>query len=159
MSRSGEATGRVEALWLKRERRQPMVPVRRVRLEAGRGLAGNYNQGGKRQVTIIEREKWERVCETLDAEVDPGLRRANVMVSGVDLRETTGRVLVLGGHRVRIEGETRPCGLMDRQHQGLREALKPEWRGGAYGVVLDDGELELGAPARWAANADREGTS
>lgn len=144
-------TGRVEGLWLKRERRRPMVPVRRVRLEAGRGLAGNWNQGGPRQVTLIEREKWDDVEEELGVTgLDPGLRRANVLLRGIDLRDSEGQVLSLRGCRVRIGGETLPCGLMDRQHPGLREALKPDWRGGAYGVVLDDGEIEIGAPVAWA---------
>ena len=33
---------------------------------------------------------------------------------------------------------------MDAQADGLTEALDPDWRGGVYGVVLDDGEIRVG---------------
>ena len=42
--------GRVEQLWIKRMKRGPMDPVTRAVAIAGRGLQGNANQGGKRQV-------------------------------------------------------------------------------------------------------------
>lgn len=53
---SGE--GRLEAIWIKRAKRGPMDPAPRARLVAGRGIAGNANQGGRRQVTVIARETW-----------------------------------------------------------------------------------------------------
>jgi hypothetical protein len=34
---------------------------------------------------------------------------------------------------------------MDEAHQGLRAALSPEWRGGVYGEVLDDGAIAVGS--------------
>jgi MOSC domain-containing protein YiiM len=58
-------------------------------------------------------------------------------------------VLRLGGVRVRIKGETRPCERMDEALAGLRAAMDPDWRGGAFGQVLDDGVLTVGDPVRW----------
>ena len=55
---------------------------------------------------------------------------------------------------LRINGETRPCERMDEARPGLRHALTPPWRGGAYGEVLDDGEIELGAPVEWAESKE-----
>jgi hypothetical protein len=51
--------GRLEAIWVKRLRRGPMDPASHARLAAGRGIAGNANQGGRRQVTLLEREVWD----------------------------------------------------------------------------------------------------
>lgn len=143
------AVGRLEAIWVKRVRRGKMDPADRVDLVAGRGIVGNANQGGRRQLTIIEREIWIATMERLQGWVDPAARRANLMVSGISLAESRHRVLRLGACRVRILGETKPCERMDEALPGLEDALWPEWRGGAFGEVLDDGRIAVGDPVRW----------
>ena len=141
--------GRLEAIWIKRMKRGPMDPVTEANLVAGRGIEGNANQGGKRQVTIIEREMWEEVMRGLGASVSPSARRANLMLNGIRLAESHGRVLRIGSCRIQIYGQTRPCERMDEALSGLREALKPNWGGGAYGEVLDDGRIEVGDTVSW----------
>lgn len=148
------SSGRLEAIWIKRARRGPMDPVESARLMAEEGIVGNANQGGRRQVTIIEREAWGRALEDLGEPVEPSARRANLLVSGVELRETRDRTLRVGACRIRIQGETRPCSRMDEAAPGLRTALEPEWRGGAHGVVLDDGEIRVGDRVSWEGAAD-----
>ena len=142
-------SGKVAAIWLKRFRRGPMDSVQAAQLVAGRGLAGNADQGGKRQITIIDEGAWHDVERELDASISPSTRRANVMLSGVDLEKSRGRTLAINGVRVRIYGETRPCERMEEAHTGLRETMNPHWRGGAYGEVLDDGEIHVGDTAEW----------
>lgn len=136
--------GRIEALWVKRARRGPMDPVDRAQLVRKKGIEHDANFGrGRRQVTIIEREVFDRIrAELPDAE--PVMRRANVMVSGVRLEGTRDRVLTLGGVRLHIRGETRPCERMDAQCRGLTDALDPDWNGGVYAVVIDDGTIAVG---------------
>jgi MOSC domain-containing protein YiiM len=129
-----------------------MDGVSRAQAVAGQGIVGNADQGGRRQVTIIEQAVWDRLREEVDARIEPVMRRANVLVSGVALRETRGRVLQLGHVRVRVLGETRPCEQMDAAIAGLRRALEPEWRGGVFGELLDDGEISVGDVARWSEN-------
>src|SRR5688572_13144787 len=138
--------GRVEALWLKPVRRQPMKPVERVTLVANRGIAGNANQNGRRQVTIISQENWRATEERLGFAIDPTVRRANIMVSGIELTNSRGKQLRIGGCLIDIWGETRPCSLMDDAQPDLQEALRPEWSGGVFGVILEGGELSIGDP-------------
>jgi MOSC domain-containing protein YiiM len=126
-----------------------MDPARRATLVAGRGIVDNANQGGKRQVTIISRQAWEAVEGDLDERVPPETRRANLLVSGVDLANTRGRVLRIGRCRVRVYGETKPCWQMEEAHAGLQSALRPDWRGGAFAEVLDDGEIAVGDEVEW----------
>jgi MOSC domain-containing protein YiiM len=144
-----DGTGRLQAIWIKRAHRGPMDLRERARMTAGRGLEGNADQGGKRQVTLLSADAWQRVDAELGAEVDPRARRANLFVRGVDLAESRGRTLEVGGCRITIGGETRPCRRMDEAWPGLRAALQPEWRAGAYGEVVEGGEVAVGDAVRW----------
>ncbi len=141
--------GRLDAIWIKRAHGGRMDPAARATLRAGSGLVGNADRGGRRQVTIIDRGTWDEVTGELQDHVDPASRRANLLVSGVSLAGSRGRVLRIGGCRLRIGGETRPCHHMDEAHAGLQRALAEPWRGGAFAEVLDDGEVEVGAPVEW----------
>jgi MOSC domain-containing protein YiiM len=141
--------GKVEALWIKRAHGGPMDAVDRATLVAGKGIAGNADQRGRRQVTLIDMGMWDSVTGRLGTAVDPASRRANVLVSGISLAGSRGRILRLGPCRLRINGETRPCEQMDDAAQGLRSAMSPPWGGGAYAEVLDDGIVEIGAPVEW----------
>ncbi len=141
--------GRLEAIWIKRAHRGPMDPRERARMAPGRGLEGNADQGGKRQVTVLSADAWAEVDAELGAEVDPRARRANLFVRGVDLEDSRGRTLEVGGCRILIRGETRPCRRMEEAFAGLQKALEPHWRAGAYGEVVDGGEVAVGDAVRW----------
>lgn len=140
-------SGRVEKLWTKRAKRGPMDPADELRVVRRTGIETNANWGGRRQITIIERERWEAMMAELGGvELDPSARRANVMVSGCDLGGSRHHILRLGDVRIQIVGETRPCERMDEAHQGLRRAMAAPWNGGAYGIILDDGAIRVGDP-------------
>jgi MOSC domain-containing protein YiiM len=141
--------GRLEKIWIKRAKRGPMDPVERARAKAGSGLEGNANQGGRRQVTILGVKDWADACAEVAGEPDPILRRANLLVSGIDLVESRGKHLRVGEVEIRIYGETRPCRLMEESHPGLQSALDPDWRAGAFGEVLGDGEITVGDAVHW----------
>src|SRR5687768_6723849 len=151
MSEMGEPHmmgGRVEALWVKRARRGPMDAVREVQFIARRGLAGNADAGGRRQVTIISRERWGELTEPL-GHVDPVLRRANVMVSGIELDSSRGKLLQIGAATLRINGETRPCRSLDFALAGLQRALDPHWGGGVYAAVIEGGVVHVADAVQW----------
>ena len=135
---------RLEQIWIKRMHRGPMDPAARARLVAGKGIVGNANQGGKRQVTIVSNRHWEDVTGPLGVTPDPRVRRANLLVSDVDFSGAQGKILTIGRVRIRIYGETRPCEQMEAAVPGLREVMSVPWGGGAFGEVLDDGEIALG---------------
>jgi MOSC domain-containing protein YiiM len=146
---SGGGGGRLSAIWLKRFKRGPMDPRETATLVPGRGLAGNANQGGRRQVILISEEGWTEAVDALGDRVDPATRRANLMVSGVKLEATRGKVLRVGLCRLRIWSECAPCKQMDEARPGLRSALRPHWRGGACAEVLEGGEIRVGDAIAW----------
>jgi len=141
--------GQLEAIWIKRAHRGRMDSVETGTLVAGRGLAGNADQERRRQVTLIEREVWERLMVEVGGSITPAARRANLLVSGIELAESRDRVLRVSGCRLRVRGETRPCERMDEALPGLREAMARNWSGGVFAEVLDDGEIAVGDEVEW----------
>jgi len=131
-------------IWIKRMHRGPMDPVSSAKVVSGRGLVGNANQGGKRQITIVSSRNWQTVTAPLGATPDPRLRRANLLVSDVDFVDARGKILKVGNVRIRIYGETLPCEQMEAAVPGLQQAMSVPWGGGAFGEVLDDGEIAIG---------------
>lgn len=141
--------GKVERIWSKRAHRGPMDPVEQATLEAGRGLVGSANYGGRRHITIISAERWAELTAVLGADVEPAARRANLLVSGIDLFESRNRTLRVGSCRLLIGGETRPCERMEEAHPGLQEAMRSRWGGGAWATVETGGEIRNGDAVSW----------
>ena len=142
-------SGKIEKIWIKRVRRGPMDSVPSAKLIADSGLEGNAKQGGGRQVTIIGQEVWQNIMERLGSVLDPATRRANILVSNFPLQNSRGKILQIGSYRLEIMGETKPCNLMEESLTGLKDSLYPNWGGGAYAKVLDDGEIHVGDELKW----------
>ena len=139
---------RVEKIWIKRFQKGPMDSQEAADLTTGRGIVNSADQGG-RHVTILASERWREIESQLDTALDPSVRRANLLVSDIDLAETTGRELSIGGCRLRVKGETRPCAAMDEAHPGLQEAMRANWGGGAHAEILEGGTIRIGDTVTW----------
>jgi MOSC domain-containing protein YiiM len=141
--------GRLLAIWIKRAHRGKMDPVPSAKAVANSGLAGNADQGRRRQVTLLEKEVWDEAMKRLGGKAEPVRRRANLLLEGVRLKETRDRILKIGAVRLRITGETKPCEQMEAVLEGLEKHLYPDWGGGAFAIVLDDGEIRVGDSVTW----------
>ena len=141
--------GRVEAIWMKRAHRGPMDRVPEATLVADRGFADSVDRSRRRQVTLLSREAWDRCMTELNADADPSHRRANILLSGLELAHTRGRILVIGDVRLAIGGELTPCERMDEVVSGLQEALRPDWRGGVFAQVTAGGVIRVGDRIEW----------
>jgi MOSC domain-containing protein YiiM len=121
-----------------------MDAVPSAEIAEGRGLVGNADKGGRRQVTVIESEAWQKMMDALGADLPGSGRRANLMLSGIRLEESRGWRLHIGEAAIEILGETRPCERMDEAFPGLRREMATEWRGGVFGTVVKAGTIRVG---------------
>jgi MOSC domain-containing protein YiiM len=142
-------SGKLAGIYVKRAHGGPMDARATGELEPGRGLAGNADRGGRRQVTLMSSERWVELMAEVGASLRPGARRANLVLSGVDLENTRGRVLRVGLCRLRIGGETRPCEQMEEAAAGLQQAMRHRWGGGAFAEVLEGGSIAIGDVVVW----------
>ena len=102
---------------------------------------------GKRQVTVLSTVQWQKACDELNTQLPWTVRRANLLVDGVEFDASyVGKQIKIGELRMVVTGETDPCAKMDMQHQGLTLALEPNWRGGVCCKVIADGRIKVGDP-------------
>ena len=126
-----------------------MDSVEEATFVAGIGVAGSIDRSRRRQVTLLESEAWAACMSELGVQKDPALRRANILLGGVRLVNTRGRVLVIGDTRLAIGGELTPCERMEQVTPGLQAALRPDWRGGVFAEVIAGGVIRVGDSVEW----------
>lgn len=145
MADDAASTSTLLAIHLRPGARIPVRRVERAVAVAGKGLEGDHAGGGNRQVTLLSAQAWRAACAALGRDLDPGVRRANLVVDDPELANTIGTRLRIGEVVIEIVGETRPCELMDDDGRlGLQAALRPQRRGGVYGRIVSGGELTVG---------------
>ena len=133
--------GKVVEIATRIKSRAPMVVYASTKVSFEHGV-GDDSRGlikGDRQVTVMTKESWDAVCQELGRKLHWTTRRANIMVEGVDLKDSTGLILKIGDFYLEITGEMEPCQRMDDQFVGLTKALVPDWRGGVTCKILSEG--------------------
>ena len=138
-------TGILLEIGVKIKRGAPMQLLENVTVSENSGISNDYRgKSEKRQVTVLSDESWESVCTVLSANLDWTNRRANLLISGIKLQNSKGRLLKIGNVTLEITGETTPCKLMDENYPGLKNALEPNWNGGVTCKVVKGGKIKKG---------------
>ena len=135
-------------IWTKPAKGERMVSHESIECLTGEGLQGCV--GGKtdhRQVTILSLAAWNEAQQEIGEQMDPIYRRANLLVDDIDFENSKEKILVIGDLTIELTGETKPCAQMEELHEGLRNAMKPKWRGGATGKVLNSCTIKIGDSA------------
>lgn len=137
--------GKLLGIARKAESRAPMEQLGQAAVHTETGIEGDCRgMVENRQITILSRESWDAVCTDLEAQLPWTTRRANLFVEGVHLAGRIGHQLRIGHVLLEVTEETRPCSRMDEAHDGLREALVADWRGGVTCRVIAGGLLTIG---------------
>jgi MOSC domain-containing protein YiiM len=119
------------------------------RAVSARGLAGERSHPAARAITLLSREAWQDACRELGEALPWTLRRANLLLEGVELTGAAGRRLRIGAVLLEVSEDNPPCRVMDRLHAGLRGALAPDGRAGVACRVLEPGTLRVGDAVRF----------
>ncbi len=141
---AGKDIGKVLGIALRTAVEGPMKEVRTIYGFTGRGLEGDLQSSPHRGITFISARQWEDVTREVGTVLIWHARRANVLVDCGSMEPLIGKEVRLGEMRIRIQGETQPCGLMDKIRPGLRAALTPDCRGGVHGEILKGGSFSVG---------------
>ena len=137
-------TGKLLGIAIKEAKRAPMILKDEIIITTEKGVEADHRgEPGDRQVTVISQDSWDKVCQDLNKSLPWIARRANLLVRGIVIEESTGKYLQIGDLVLEITGETKPCQRMDEYYQGLQEVLKPEWRGGVTCKVIKSGRVKL----------------
>lgn len=136
--------------------RAPMEELKRVLITIEDGVEGDFRgKGGKdrrRQITVLNQSQWIAACEAAGTYLPWRVRRANLFVSGEAFHPgLVGKFLRFQGSTAVLEvtGETDPCKRMNEVHDGLMQALVPDWRGGITCRVIRAGELAIDTRAHF----------
>lgn len=138
-------TGNLVGIARARELGSPLEEMTSASISLERGIDGDA-RGRKplRQVTVLFRDGWEDACRDVGVLLPWIARRANLLIANVERPRAAGGRLRIGKIELEITMETQPCHLMDRAQDGLRLALKPDWRGGVCCRVVNGGDIALG---------------
>ena len=136
---------RLDGIALRDASRGEIREVEAATVTVAGGLAGDYHQRGMRQITVLFADAWAAACHEAGAVLPWTARRANLLLSGMTMADCKGTRLQIGANMVlEVSGETAPCHVMEALHAGLRDGLKPAWRGGLTCFVIKDGTISVG---------------
>ena len=140
-TRGVRVQGTVLALALRPEKGQAMALAERLSLTPENGVIGAHGTSKRRQVSLLDVAAWQAACSEAGTTLPWTTRRSNILVQieGTDLQSLVGRSIQLGTAHVEVLGEVTPCHFMDAAHDGLKDALASDWRGGVYARIIESG--------------------
>lgn len=139
--------GRVVWIGLRPAVRAPLQIVDCALAEAGRGLTGDRWAGrpdGARQITLIQAEHLPVIAACVGRDdVEPGLLRRNLVVSGLNLLALKDRRFRIGAAVLEWSGLCQPCSRMESAlGPGGWNAMRGH--GGITARVLEGGWIRVG---------------
>ena len=129
---------------------EPVEPVDRVSVVAGRGVEGDrkfgeHEPGSGHDLTLIPVESLEALAEETGIQLEPGESRRQVTTRGVDVHALVGRRFTVGSvEAVGIE-LCEPCNHLEKlTRPGVMRGLAH--RAGINADVVRGGEIAIGDP-------------
>lgn len=140
--------GRLDWIGLRPRSRVVMLTVQAAEASRDRGLVGDRHLlrggGGKRQVTLIQAEHIVAVAHMVGRDnINPGILRRNLVVSGVNLLALKDHQFRIGAAAFRFTGLCHPCSRMEEAlGRGGYNAMRGH--GGITAAVIAEGTIRVG---------------
>lgn len=140
--------GTVEWIGLRPKRREPLTAVPATTAIAERGLEGDHRMGkspgSARQVTIISREFIDQIQHFTGIDnIDPGLLRRNIVVSGLNLNALRRQRFRVGDAIFEATALCHPCARMD-ENLGRGGVAAMIGHGGLCARIIETGAIKIG---------------
>lgn len=147
-------TGTVQWIGLRPARREELLVVVSVQVDVAQGLVGDRlsgKPGAPRQVTLIQEEHIRAMEGILQRnQIDAGLLRRNIVVSGVNLTSLQDREFHIGSAILKATGPYDPCSRMEENlGPGGYNAMRGH--GGITATVIEAGEIRVGDEVKVAS--------
>jgi MOSC domain-containing protein YiiM len=144
--------GKVEAIYIAPKRGEPTIYVEQVHVVPGLGIEGDryFGLSGEngipsksgRELTLIEIEAIESICERDGIPLSPDQTRRNIITRGVSLNDFVGQEFYIGSIRLRGIRLCEPCSyLASRTDPRILTAMTH--RGGLRTDILTEGTIRL----------------
>ena len=140
--------GAVQWIGLRPKRREPLTAVTETTAVAERGLEGDHRMGkspgSARQVTLISREFIDQIQHfTAIDDIDPGLLRRNIVISGLNLNALRRQRFRVGGAILEATALCHPCARMD-ENLGRGGVAAMIGHGGLCARIIQTGAIKVG---------------
>ena len=136
--------GQIIGIAKRQAKRAKMEVLSQAHVNCEYGLEDDFRgKPGPRQFSILTEEGWRLACEELSQDIHWTVRRANLLIKGLDLKQSVGNRLIIGDLILEITDELDPCIRMEEQVIGLRKALIKDWRGGVLCRVINEGAIKI----------------
>ena len=127
----------------------PFLPANELTLVAEKGIKGNgegrmYDNGSRRQVSLIGREQLSEHAKALACSIfSPGAARSNIETEGINLIEWIGCNARIGEAELYLYAPRTPCRKMDAIVNGLRDQMA-DGNQGVMAEVTRSGTILVG---------------
>ena len=136
--------GQIIGIAKRQAKRAKMEVLSQAHVNCEYGLEDDFRgKPGPRQFSILTEEGWRLACEELSQDIHWTVRRANLFIKGLDLKQSVGNRLIIGDLILEITDELDPCIRMEEKVIGLRKALIKDWRGGVLCRVINEGAIKI----------------
>ncbi len=138
--------GKIEWIGLRPVKKADLTSVPSAEITVDAGLMGDHNarKGGKRMVTLIQKEHIDLVASVMNKSVSPLDLRRNIVVSGINLLALHDQEISLGdGIVLKGTGYCVPCSRME-ENLGAGGYNAMRGHGGITTTVISGGKLAVG---------------
>lgn len=143
--------GKIEWIGIRPKRRAALIPKKQISISVKEGLEGDHfsKEGGKRMVTLIQKEHLDTVSAILNKNISGAHTRRNMVISGINLNALHDAEFQLGDEVVlQGTGFCHPCSRME-ENLGTGGFNAMRGHGGITAKVVRGGMIKCGEEVRF----------